>query len=745
MENKARGQMPYESSRPYADSSLDDPPGESPGAGAPSTAPNDPSEGLDGEYVDAKNVDLDSWLLERAREIYTTSSDYLDSNITTIWETSLAHFNNEHSPSSRYRRTNYKRSNLFRPKTRANIKNQEANLAAAAFSTQEYVDIQPEDKTNDKQIMSAKINKSLLQHRLSKHMPWFLTVIGAYQDTKNYGLCITHQYWSYKEDTDILPALDDNGKMIFEKDDQGNDIPMGYEETIVREDALKCDNVAPENFRFDPMCDWRDPVNSSPYLIYMMPMYANEALEMMEMIDPKTNRKAWRSYGLSEILSTRRQDYDRTRQAREGRDRIDPADEQHGNGFTTVWAHMNIIKVNGDDIVYWTMGTELLLTSPVKLVDAFPHLKPGQRPFAVGFSNIETHKNYPAGDNELSSGLQFEINEVANQRMDNVKLALNKRYYVRRGGQVDLDALIRNVPGGGVMVNDPERDIKTVETRDVTGSSYQEQDRLAIEMDELVGGFSQTSVQGTSKLGETVGGMGMAAQSAGAVQDYTIRLFMETWMEPALRQMVQLIQMYETDENLLALAAKDAGVWERYGTSMVTDDMLQQELSTVVNIGIGNTDPVRRVEKLIFGVSKSAELPGMIERMKSPAISDEIFGAMGYRDGSRFFMNDEEFAAEQEKRGPQPPPPEVELKQMELDIRKQDNDARHQRETQNLELKREIEFARMALDREMKLEEVYSKLGVERMKDKTTRDSTALKESNKSQELNIKRATGSGI
>lgn len=729
----------------YTRSSADLPPGSMTSAGVPPTAVDGDKEGEDLLASEEENEEerAESWLLQKAQEIYTNSTDYLEANITTIWETNLAHFNNQHSPSSRYGKSSYKRSNVFRPRTRANVKNQEANLAAAAFSTTDLANVEAEDKTNEQQVMSAKVCKSLLQYRLDKRMPWFLTVQGAYQDTKNYGICITHQYWRYHEDTEVLPALDDEGSLITEEDEDGNKIPMGYEKTIVRDDSLHCDNVAPENFRFDAMCDWRDPAGTSPYIVYLMPMYAQDVQEMMEMVDPKTGRKEWKKYSLAQILSTRRQNYDRTRQAREGNSRVDPADEQNGNGYTTVWAHMNIIRVNGDDVIYYTLGTELLLTEPVKLTKAFPHLKEGQRPFTVGFSNIETHKNYPAGDSQLSAGLQTEINDVANQRLDNVKLALNKRYYVKRGSQVDLDALIRNVPGGGVMVNDPEKDIKTVETRDVTGSSYQEQDRLSMEMDELVGGFSQSTVSNNGNLGKTVGGMSMASQSAGAVQDYTIRIFMETWMEPTLRQLMQLIQMYETDETLLALAAKDSGLWERYGVSTATDDMLRQELTVNVNIGIGNTDPVRRIEKLVFGVTKSAELPGMVERMKSSSISNEIFGAMGYKDGTRFFMSDEEFAKAQENAPPPGPPPEIEVKMQELQIRQQDNESRHQREMERMSWERDLAFARLALDEKVKLDQLYNNLGIEKMRIKTQRDSTALKEANKAQELNMKRAEAS--
>lgn len=724
----------------YERTAADLPPGEDP--------PNESAIGglsQEEENQYASSLKRESWLIQRAQEIYTSSTDYLDANITNQWETNLSHFNNEHAPSTPFRQQNFKRSNVFRPKTRSNVKTGDAAMAVAAFSTHDLVDIRPQNPKSEMQIASAKVTKWLLQYRLASRMPWFQTVIGAYQDTKVYGLCITHQYWKYEVDTDILPALDDNGKLIMDRDEDGNDVPMGYEDVKVRVDELVCDNVAPENFRFDPMCDWRDPAGTSPFLIYMMPIYAGDALEMMEKIDDKTGQPTWKKHPLGSILGTRRQDYSRTRQAREGRERIDPADEQHGNSFTTLWAHFNIIKVNGEDIGYWTMGTELLLTDPLPLTTLYPWLDEGERPFVVGFSTIETHRNYPAGDVEQGSGLQEEINVVANQRLDNVKLVLNKRYYIRRGSQVDLDALVRNVPGGGVMMNDPEKDVKTVDTRDVTGSSYQEQDRLSVEFDELVGNFSQSSVQGNRALNETVGGMDLMSQGAGAIQDFSIRIFIETWMEPALRQLTKLVQMYETDEVLLELAGQAAELMARFGMNEITDDLLRQNLITQINVGMGNTDPVKRVERLVFGTTKVLELPGMVERVKSSAIADEIFGSVGFRDANRFFMTDEEYAQHQEEMGPPPPPPDIEVKMRELDVREADNTMRDEREVVKMQQEVDLSYAKLASERGIKLEELYKRLDLEAQRDQTVRDIAALRERNKSQEINVKRAQGSGI
>lgn len=728
---------PQDRSDPYTRLPQDQPPGETPGADGAGSAVTDEN---DVEAETESFLKQEAWLIAKAHEIYTTSTDYLDSNITNTWEKNLAHFNNEHAPSTKFRSQNFKRSKVFRPKTRSMTKASEAALTNAMFSTLDVVDIQPEDETDEVQIASSKINKEILQYRLDRKLPWYQTTIGAFQSTKVYGLCISFQYWDYHEDTDIVPALTPEGGWMV--DDEG--FPLGREETVVRRDELCCDLIAPENFRFDPMCDWRDPVNSSPYLIYMMPVYAVDAMENMEKLDPKTGQPAWKRHALGSLLATRRKNYDRTRQAREGRQRIDPADEQHGSAYTMLWAHMNIVNVNGEDMLFWTMGTELLLTDPMPLYEAFPHLQRGERPFTIGFSTIEAFRNYPAGDVEQASGIQEEINIIANQRLDNVKLVLNKRYYVKRGSQVDLDALIRNVPGGGVMMNDPEKDVQTVDTRDVTGSSYQEQDRLSVELDELVGSFSQTSVQSNKNLNETVGGMEAMQSGAGAVQDYGLRIFFETWVEPTLRQLVQLEQRYETDEVILGLAKNRAQLYQRYGINQITDTLLMQELTVRVNVGVGNTDPQRRVEKLMFAVKNAAGLPKMAERLKSEDVADEIFGTLGYKDATRFFRNDQE-QERYAKENPEQPPMDMQIKMAEQKMHEKDNAARDRREVMKLEMTAQLGFAKLLLERGMSHDEVMLKLGIEKMHDKTTRQTKALDNVVQLKEHTLRRETGAGV
>lgn len=687
----------------------------------------------------------DAWCLKKAMDIYVNSRDYMESNITLGWERNLYHFRNEHGPTTPYVRADWRRARTFRPKTRANVKQAEAQHAAAAFSTEDYLQVTPVDATDERQVISASITKNLVQQRLTT-VPWnwFMTAQGAFQDTKVYGVCVSHQYWRFEQVEEVVPAYDDQGQPIMGKDDTGKDTPMGYSKFKTVCDMPVVDLEPPECFLFDPMCDWRNPAQSSPYLCLMRGMYATDVLQYMRRKDTKTGMPLWRPYPLQTILSTRKENVDnRTRRAREGRKRIDPQMNQASSEYSMVWAHLNVTRENGVDIAFWTLGTNFVLTDPVPLVEMYPHLSPGERPFVMGYSVVEAHRNYPDGDVAQAAPLQEEINQIANQRLDNVRLVLNKRYFIRRGSQMDLDALMRNIPGGGVMTNDPEKDVNIVNTPDVTGSSYQEQDRLTSDFDELVGGFGQQAAQAGGKQVDRAGSLDQIQGAASTVSDYSIKIFFSTWMEPVLRQIVKMEQKYETDTTLLAVAAKQSPLWLRYGESTVDDAYLQQELTTVVDVGMGNTDPVKRIQKLAYGLGQVMQLPDMGRRVKSRDVANEIMGAIGYKNADRFFMNDEELIEhmkQQQQVPPPPPPPEVQMKTMELQQRKEEADARDKREREIAGNDIAFRKEQLSSTHDIAHSKLADNVGIQAAKNTTQRDVAAAKEGNRLAEVNMKRA-----
>lgn len=594
----------------------------------------------------------DPWLT-LAREAYQSSTSYLDANYRRQWERNISLFQSEHPTGSKYHSGQYQhRSRLFRPKTRSSIRTNEAAVTAAFFATEDVVSVYPQNDSDPEQRASAIILKHLLQYRLTKTIPWFQTLVAAYQEALVFGSVISHQYWDYKEikSKRKVPLLDEQGAPVLNED--GTVAEDTEEDVEVIKDCPSIRLVASENFRIDPAAEWIDPIGTSPFVIEVIPMYLQDVLERMEEIDPKTNEPKWRRLDVGKLLNaSKSSEFDSTRQTRQGK-RQDPISERREDTseYTTIFIHKNIVRKGSKDWIFYTAGTEYLLTDPKPLKEVYPHLRDGERPYVMGNSVIEAHKVYPASMVELTQDLQTAANDIANQRADNVQLVLNKRYHIRRSANIDIHALKRSVPGGSVMMDDPHTDVAMIPTPDVTSSAYEEQDRLNIDFDDIAGNFSQGSVQSNRMLNETVGGMEMLSSNANSIMEYMIRTFADTWLEPVLMQIVRLEQYYETDEVVLTVAANRAeqdenvepGFYQRF-TDQDMDDMLRHEMTIGVNVGTGATDPVRKIERLLLGIRTMGEInPDIISYLNQAEVTKEVFGALGYKDGKRFIAEEEQ-------------------------------------------------------------------------------------------------------
>lgn len=549
--------------------------------------------------------------LRLAKDAYTGSTSFFDTSIRPQLERDLRMFQSRHGADSKYHSEAYRtRSKLFRPKTRAAIRNGEAAAAEAFFSSNDTVSVEPTNGQDPAQQASAEVMKALLQYRLTKSIPWFLIAIGAYQDAMVTGSVASYQSWEYDPIRNI--------------------------------DRPSIELLPLENLRFDPAASWVDPVGTSPYIIQLIPMYLKDVKRRMQPDQDGTAPK-WFPLNDNQLISAATQTHDSTRMLREDA----RADSRNGvtdiTDFSIVWVHRNIIEDEGQDVIYYTLGEQFLLSAPVLLTNEHPH---GRRPYVVGCAVLETHKAYPSSLPKLVRDVQVESNEIANQRIDNVKLALNKRYFVKRNKQVDIRSLTRNTPGSVTLMLDPAEDVKVFDTPDVTGSSYQEQDRLNLDFDELAGNFSTGSVQSNRRLNETVGGMTLLTDSANKLGNYQLKTFVETWVEPVLRQLVLLEQYYETDAKILALAGKEAQLFQRFGIDQPTDDMLTAEVTLTVAVGMGTTSPSQRINNLMTGVNgvKAALEDGVLERygIDPTEVIKEVFGALGYKNGGRFFRNAED-------------------------------------------------------------------------------------------------------
>lgn len=574
--------------------------------------------------------------LKLARDAFSSSTSYMDANWRKQWEDNIAMFQSRHPTGSKYNSEAYKhRSRLFRPKTRSVVRKNEAAMAVAFFSNPDVVTTEAENDADPLQVVSAELMQHILNYRLQKTIPWFQVLIGGAQTAQVIGMVCSYQYWHYKEKVHTIsqPITDELGQPLIGVD--GQPVVQYTQKVEVLKDEPCVEILPPEQFRFDPGADWLNVVKTSPYFIRMVPMYVADVRMKMQAEDRKTGQSQWTPYTDAEIRMAMA-DHDTLRQARENK-RQDPLvnnDAPIGD-FEIVWCHENFVRIGDDEKVYWTLGAHKLLTEPQDLKEVY---FTGERPFAIGTCVLEANKAVPGSLVEMGASLQRETNETVNQRRDNVSLVLNKRWFVKRGREVDVGSLSRNVAGGVTMMTDPTTDVVAQEWNDVTASAYQEQDRLNVDFDELTGNFSSSSVMTNRKLNETVGGMNLLSGGANQLTEYLIRTLVETWVEPVLRQLVKLEQAYETNTVILGLAGQKAmQTLQRFNVNQVTDELLQGELTVRVNVGMGATDPQTKLQKFTAAMGAYGQMMQTMPDIDPVAVRKELFGLAGYKDGTRFF------------------------------------------------------------------------------------------------------------
>jgi hypothetical protein len=585
--------------------------------------------------------------LTLANNAYEESSTYWEANFYRTWQHSLSNFRSKHPAGSRYHTDYYKnRSKIFRPKTRAGIRRGEAAANMAFFATDDAVVVAAEDEKNELNVLAAEVRKELINYRLSTAdtrygMSWFMTLIGAYQDAMVMGAVCSCQDWIYEEKTvrTRQPALDERGQPVLDGE-TGEPWVDEVEEVRVMKDRPDVRLVPLENIRFSPAADWIDPVNSSPFFVELLPMYVYEVKERMKSGE-------WFEYENVDFARARRDTYDTVRQERDGRERRDPYEETQQTGeFSIVWVHRNFLKVDGDDIVFHTLGTYLRLDDPRPTEEVYPHGL-GQRPYRVGTCMVETHRIMPSSPTELGAGLQAAANEIQNSRFDNVRLVLNKRYLVQRGANVDVASLTRSTPGGVTSVDDLNA-VVAQEMNDVTSSSYAEQDRLNLDFDDVMGGFSSSSVQSNRQMNETVGGMQLLSQDANSLSEHQLRVFAETWVEPVIQQIDALEMFNESDARVLAIVGERSKAWRQIKATYMQqlgrepeinlDQLAAQSVDIRVNVGFGATNPMGRIQKMMAAANVIGTLaPNAFTRVNEESLINEVFGILGWQDGSKFF------------------------------------------------------------------------------------------------------------
>lgn len=640
------------------------------------------------DELEDEEIDKEA-LLAFARKCEDTSKDYYNSETRTNWIRSYRAVANQHFDGSKYLTDRFKqRSKIFRPKTRSAVRRGIALARQALFGAPDVVSIQAGWDGDPRQQASAEIMTQLVNYRLDRgngeaSVPWFHLAMGARWDSIITGVCFSKQYWQYEaNETRYFEPLRNTQTGDIVTDAEGGVIEIEKKKVDIVYDRPMIELIPPEQVLLDPAADWADPIETAAYVIIRYPMHASDVKSRMGMDDMKGTPNGggeWLEVDESVLRRGIADEYTRAiRQSRESGTGEDKYDSTAANidDLDIVWIHENFIRWKGKSLHFWSVGELAYLTEPVPVHEAYPEFT-GRRPVVMGRGEMESHRLFPMAPVESWQELQSEINDIANLRLDNIKQNMSPITMVTRGRRVDIGAVQRRGPETILMV-DAQDDIGFNRPPDVTASAFQEADRLAVEMDQLSGSFDVGSVQSNRSLNETVGGMNLLSGAANVMGEYDLAIWVETWVEPVIRQIVKLEQYYEQDAKVLALAARKAKLWQRFGIAdQETESLLESDLTIRLNIGQGASDPMQRMQKIQMAAQMIGQIFGQeaVQFLNKEAVVDEIMASCGYRDGSRFVKMDMLQQADQGGQGDPNLPPEVQQYIQELEQRVQEAEA----------------------------------------------------------------------
>ena len=550
------------------------------------------------------------WFVDQARQSYDASVEYFEATQLEQIERNLDNFASRHPADSRYHTEEYRyRSRTFKPKTRIAARQLEEDAAEIFFASQDLIDIRPVNKDSKEDAFVARVHKHMLMTHLEDNLEYFQFVMGGVQDAFKQG--------------DVVSAV------AWESDEgEGTNRPTWRLIPI-------------ENIHVDPAASWMDPVGTSPYVIEDMPMHIQSVQDRMAEPGEKPEGNQWRWSDVGVLLgaSKRAELREGLRAKREG-DTIDPLTS---NTFRDVEEHMVvmvrrvILRVEGVDWLYYMVGGDLLLSDPVPLRDKAPWLRDGERDYQWGYAGVETHRVYKSAPAEWLQDLQAAANIGHNQRTDNITLALNKRYKVKRGRVLDLNSLRTSVPGGIYEVDEMD-DVEPEQWADVGGASFYNEDRLTNDFDSLAGSFNQGSVASQRSLNETVGGMRMMAQGSGKARGYMVLTIAATWWGKVCDALFRMIKQYATEDEIIDAVDQMLADGEPV-PDMQPLDLIKVPTKLKVNMRLG-ADPMTRMNNLMSVVANFRQTP--IEMQVDWAeLFKEGAAAAGFGDGDRFLVDTE--------------------------------------------------------------------------------------------------------
>jgi len=318
----------------------------------------------------------------------------------------------------------------------------------------------------------------------------------------------------------------------------------------------------------------------------------------------------------------------------------------------------------------------------------------GPVPFCSLTPIIMPHRFFGRAIADLIKDLQLIKSTILRQYLDNLYIQNNAREQVDADRLIEPGEALSTVPGQKIRVKNlgaggpaimpiPVSDIGS---QALTGLEYIDKVR-----EQRTGVSERTQGLQADTLHDTFGGEQILMTAALAKIELIARVFAETGVRDAFRQILFLITQYQDQERVVRLRSDwvpmDPANWN-------------PEMDVTVSVGLGTGDKQQQMTMgmQLMAMQKEALANGFAEPKHLLETAEIIVSSMGFKGVDRFFSSEEEIM--QRQQGQQQQSPEMMKMQAELQMDQAKMQADQQGKQAELMLKREQMQAELTLKRE---------------------------------------------
>lgn len=266
-------------------------------------------------------------------------------------------------------------------------------------------------------------------------------------------------------------------------------------------------------------------------------------------------------------------------------------------------------KVNGESRIVVILNEKFVIRN-----DKNPY-KHGRPPFVAWVDTQVPHIPLGIGEIEPIERLQYELNDVRNQRMDNVTQILHRMWKIHKGADIDETELVWRP--NGVVHTDMMEGLLPIEVPDVTKSSYNEETLIKQDIQTASGVTDYARGMGNqsgTQANETARGIAMMQEVAN-VRFQAKLSNLEDAMVIMGEMLIDLLQQFLPRKIVIRITGEEGIEWREFSRKEIQGNY-------DVKVEMGATQPMNRLTRradardLIATVAPYlANMPNGIQRL----------------------------------------------------------------------------------------------------------------------------------